>query len=141
MRSSPAVSDHSRSLRVSGVAALLVLAFAACKKTGPDTPSEPPDLQMVSAGSEPRTLLRYRIPKGTTQGLEIAADMTLTAGDMGGPLPTIVMTMLVAVEDVGHDQRMKLRTTIVDATAHEREASKVPAAALSGPLETMKGLA
>lgn len=120
---------------------VLVLAFAGCKNSGSDAPPERPDLQMVSAGSEPRKLLRYRIPKGTTQGLEIAADMTLTAGEMGGPLPTIVMTMLVAVEDVGRDQRMKLRTTIVDATAHEREDSKIPAAALNGPLETMKGLA
>ncbi|HSD89915.1 MAG TPA: DUF6263 family protein [Kofleriaceae bacterium] len=122
------------------MAAVLVLAVA-CKKSAPDSPSEPPDLQMVSAGSEPRKLLRYRIPKSSTQGLEVAADMTLTAGEMGGPLPTIVMTMLVAVEDVGRDQRMKLRTTIVDATARERDDSKIPAAALSGQLDTMKGIA
>jgi hypothetical protein len=138
---SPALCDRWRSLRVSGVAAVLVISLAACKKSGPDVPSEPPDLQMVSAGSEPRKVLRYRIAKGTTQGLEVAADMTLTAGEMGGPLPTIVMTMLVAVEDVGRDQQMKLRTTIVDATARERDDSKIPAAALSGPLETMKGIA
>src|SRR5687767_7850457 len=104
-------------------------------------PPSPPDLQMVSAGDEPRRLLRYHLPKGAKQGLEVAIDLDLEAGEVGGPLPTLAITMLLAVEDVLPDARMKLHVTIVDATAHDRAESKVPASALSGPLDAMKGIA
>jgi hypothetical protein len=96
---------------------------------------------MVSLGNEPRKVLRYRIPKGTSQGIEVSVDMNVTAGDMGGPLPTITMSMLVAVEDVQASGQMKLHTTIIEATAHERADTKIPAVSLAGPLEKLKGLA
>ena len=43
----------------------LVLAVTACEGHGDkQTPIEPPDLQIVTAGNAPRKLLRYHIPKG-----------------------------------------------------------------------------
>lgn len=124
------------------LAAAFVILVAACKggndKQGP---IEPPDLQMVSAGNAPRKLLRYHIPKGTSQALEVTIDMSLTAGEMGGPVPTIVMSLLLAAEDVALDGSMKIHTTIVEVTAHDRAESKIPASALAGPMEAMKGIA
>lgn len=112
-----------------------------CRKRGEHAAVEPANLQIVSAGNEPRRVLRYRIPKGTSQGLELSVDMNLTAGEMGGQLPTIDMAMLVAVEDVSPSGEMKLRTTIIDATARERTDSKINPVALAGPLERLKGIA
>ncbi len=124
------------------LAAALVILVAACEGKGDkQAPIEPPDLQMVSAGNAPRKLLRYHVPKGTSQGLEVTIDMTLAAGEMGGPVPTIVMSLLLGAEDVTADGTMKLHTTIVEVTARDRADSKIPASALSGPLEAMKGIA
>jgi hypothetical protein len=124
------------------LAAVFVILVAACEGKGDkQAPIEPPDLQMVSAGNAPRKLLRYHVPKGTSQGLEVTIDMTLQAGEMGGPVPTIVMSMLLAAEDVTADGTVKLHTTIVDVTARDRADSKIPASALAGPLEAMKGIA
>lgn len=120
---------------------MATVAAAACGKGGDKTKVEPADLQMVSAGNEPRTVLRYRIPKGTSQGIDVAVDMNVNANDMGGPLPTITMQMLIAVEDVDASGQMKLHTTIVDATARDRDDAKISATSLAGPLEKLKGLA
>lgn len=121
--------------------AIAVVASACENKGDKRARVEPPDLQIVSSGSEPRKQLRYHIPKGTTQGLELTVDMTLNAGEMGGPLPTVVMSMLLAAEDVAADGSVKLRTTVVDAVARDRAESKVAATALTGPLDAMKGIA
>lgn len=124
------------------LAAAFVILVDACegkKDNGP--PIEPPDLQMVSAGNAPRKLVRYHVPKGTSQSLEVTIDMSLTAGDMGGPVPTIVMSLLLGAEDVTPDGGIKLHTTIVDVTARDRPESKIPASAIAGPLEAMKGIA
>jgi hypothetical protein len=120
----------------------IALVASACEGKGNKSANiEPPDIQIVSSGNEPRKLLRYHIPKGTSQALELTVDMTLNAGEMGGPLPTVVMSMLLAAEDVGADGSVKLHTTVVDAVARDRAESKVAASALSGPLDGMKGIA
>lgn len=118
------------------------LAIVGCKGSddGRQGAAEPPDLQVVSKGNEPRRELRYRVAKATQRGIDIAIDLDLEAGEMGGPLPTVAMSLLIAVDDVQPDGGMKLHTTIVDVSARDRYESKVPAAALSGPLEQMKGI-
>lgn len=121
--------------------AFLIAASACEGKGNKEAPIERPDLQMVSSGNEPRKLLRYHVPKGTSQGLELTIDMTLNAGEMGGTLPTVAMSLLIAAEDVTPDGSMKLHTTVVDAVARDKPESKVSAAALSGPLDAMKGIA
>lgn len=124
------------------LAAAFVILVAACEgKNDKQGPIEPPDLQMVSAGNAPRKLLRYHIPKGSSQALDVSIDMSLMAGDMGGPVPTIVMSLLLGAEDVAADGSVKLHTTIVEVTARDRAESKIPASALAGPLEAMKGIA
>jgi hypothetical protein len=123
------------------VAAFVILVAACEGKSDKQAPIEPPDLQMVSAGNSPRKLLRYHVPKGTSQSLEVTIDMSMTAGDMGGPVPTIVMSLLLGAEDVTPDGSIKLHTTIVDVTARDRTDSRIPASALAGPLEAMKGIA
>ena len=118
---------------------LCVFALWGCKSGGDEGPITPPDLQIVSAGSEPRRPLRYRLARGTQQKLEVAVDMEVTAGDMGGPMPTLVLSLTIGVEQV-LPVGAQLRTAIVDVSARERYESRVPVNALTGPLESMKGV-
>lgn len=119
---------------------LIALAVFGCKQ-GDEAGKRAtaPDLQLVSAGNEPRQVLRYHAAKGTKQQLEIAVDVEVGAGEMGGPMPTIVMTLAIEVEAV-LPTGMKLRTSVVDAVARDRDETKVPTNALSGPLDLMKGI-
>ncbi len=120
---------------------IAVLAWG-CKSGEHDRAStqRAPDLQIVSAGNEPRRVLRYQLAKGTTQKLELAVDIDVTANDMGGAMPTMVMTLAVTVEDV-LPFGARLRATVVDATARDRDDTRVDPDVLSGPLALMKGLA
>jgi hypothetical protein len=119
---------------------LVALTVLGCSKGEDDSKSTaPPDLQLVSAGNEPRRRLHYQPAKGASITLEVAIDVDVSAGDMGGPMPTIVETMSVTVEDVG-PLGARLRTTVLDATARERVESRVPPNALGGPLDIVKGI-
>lgn len=127
---------------------LAVLAFGAllaqmgCEPEAPGgPPPSPPDLQIVSAGDAPRQLLRYRVPAGATQKLEVEIDVDLKAGEMGGPMPTLVIAMTVSVIAVWPSGHMPLRATIDEVSARENPASSVPPVALSGPMEALEGLA
>ena len=121
--------------------ALAVVALGACGHSD-DAPPPPDPLAVVvaSAGSEPRQLARYALAKGTTTRLELAIDTELAAGDMGGPAPTFVITLELHVDDVLPDGRMLLRTTIVDASAREREGSKVPLPAATQAQAELRGV-
>jgi hypothetical protein len=124
-----------RSVAALFFAALLVLT--SCKKS--DAIHRSTDLQVVSLGSEPRRVLRYKVDKGATQRFDVAIDVHVTAGEMGGPLPTIVLSMTVVAEDM-QPMGAKLRATIVDAKALDRDDTRVPPNALAGPLEMMRGI-
>jgi hypothetical protein len=117
---------------------LIAAVVFGCSK-GEDAAIRPPDLQVVSAGAEPRQRLRYHAAKGTKRDLELAIDIAASAGDMGGQMPTIVLTLSLAVEDtLAHG--VKLRSTVVDAVARDRDDSRVDPKALTGMLDLMKGV-
>lgn len=120
---------------------LCAVVLVGCSKGSDEGAAsvEPPDLQIVSAGSVPRQLLAYQPARGSTVTLDLAVDVTVSAGDMGGPMPTIVLTLSVAVEEALPIGAM-LRTTVIDAVARDRDDSRVPAIALGGPLGLMKGI-
>jgi hypothetical protein len=110
-------------------------------KTTAPAPISPPDLELVSAGSEPRRVLRYNVPKDTRQTHEVSIAVELSAGEMGGPMPTLVLTMSYAVSAVMPTGQMTLRATIEKVSAVDVPESKVPAQAVAGPLEQLQGLA
>jgi uncharacterized protein DUF6263 len=119
---------------------LIAAVVFGCKKGDDDGAAvRAPDVHVVSAGQEPRQLLRYQAAKGTKRDLELALDIAATAGDMGGPMPTIVLTLSLVIEDVT-PQGMKLRSTVVDAAARDRDDTRVDTKALAGPLDLMKGV-
>ncbi len=122
---------------------LLIIGIATgCKQNeAPVGQISPPDLQLVSAGNEPRRVLRYHAAAGSVQKLGVRIAVELTAGEMGGPMPTLGLSMSYAVTAVLPTGQMTLRATIDKVSANDTPGSKVPAAALAGPLETLQGLA
>jgi hypothetical protein len=95
----------------------------------------------VSAGAEPRQLLRYHPVAGTTQKLEVTIDIELDAGGMGGPMPSLVMTVVVSVDAQLPTGAAKLHATIESVVARDVPDSKVAASSLGPSIEPMKGVA
>lgn len=122
---------------------IVAIAFhGACKSNEtPPSPPSAPDLQIVSAGGEPRELLRYRPVANTTQKLEVTIDIELDAGDMGGPMPTLVMTLAVNVGATLPTGQTTIRATIEGIAARDVPDSQVAASSLGPTLEPMKGIA
>jgi len=118
----------------------LLLALTACKQGDHVPDVAPPDLQLVSAGNEPRQLLRYHAAKGASEKLELAIELDVSAGSVQSPMPTLVFALSLGVEDVLPDGRMKLRTTITDATARARDESNVVPGALGNALKGLDGI-
>jgi hypothetical protein len=121
---------------------LAVIGLLGAGKSNEEPPpaASPPDLQMVSAGAEPRVLLRYHPVAGATEKLEVSIDIELDAGGMGGPMPTIVMTLAVTVDAQLPTGATKLHATIEGVVARDVPGSKVEAASLATTLDPIKGL-
>jgi hypothetical protein len=96
---------------------------------------------LVSPGVPPLRQLRYALPKGMTVPFEIAMDVSLVTGGLGGVMPTFVFDLDLTVENVLPDGRMQLRTTITDASARDRPDEKVDAKAVASRVAMIKGLA
>ena len=123
---------------------VVALALAGCKGHQAPPPPPPPDpgaVQVVLPGLEPRHVVRYALAKGTRTTLDLTMDTELHADQMGGAIPTLELALELDVEDVTPDGAMHVRTTVVDATAHDRPDAKVSAAVLSEPLSELRGLA
>jgi hypothetical protein len=101
----------------------------------------PPDLQLVSAGNAPRKVIRYDVAAGTARRLGLSIAVELGAGEMGGPMPTLLVDLTLRVDAVLPTGQMMLRTTIDGVVAQAVPDSKVSAAAVAGPLQQLEGLA
>jgi len=121
--------------------AIAAMGLAACDQAEiASVPHSPPDLELVSAGNEPRRVLMYKPAVGAAAHMTITIAMELTAGDMGGAMPTLELGMTsttLALMPTGH---LLLRTTIDSANAEQGDSTVSPRA-LTGPLEVLKGLA
>ena len=120
---------------------LVAAVLAACKshEAPPPAPAAT-DVALIAPGTAPQKPVRYAVPKGTKSTVELATDWKVTAGEMATTLPTIVTTFEVACDDVAPDGTMKLHAKVLDATAHEREDSKVNPASIASELEPLKGM-
>jgi hypothetical protein len=124
----------------------LALIFASCDKGRSDPPpavieQSPVDgVELLSTGSEPTRLLRYRLAKGATSPLELAMDLDIDAGGRAGKIPTLILSLTIAIEDVLADGNARIKTTVEKARVQEREGSTVPIAAMSNMAEALTGM-
>jgi len=130
-------------MKIWPIALAIALHTAGCGKDKEAAPPGPPPgdgIQVITAGNEPRQVLRYKVAQGTTSQLELALDVDIDAAGQGGPLPTLVMTSEVVAEVVLPDGSMKMRTTIGEVTARERAGSPVTAEQMAEQTRLMTGL-
>lgn len=126
--------------------ALAALALHACSKSEAPAPSPSPQptstsdgLELVRAGTGASRVLRYDLAKGTTSTLELAMDLEVEAGGRDTRMPTLVMTVEVAVEDRLADGTMLIRNTIASATARDVPGSPIPAATMNQATSALPG--
>jgi hypothetical protein len=121
----------------------LMLALCACKHDQAPAlqDNDPGDVIVQAPGLEPRRPLRYTLAKGAKSTIDFTIDTNLTADAMGGAMPTLALALELTVEEVLADGAMKLRTTVVDATARDRADARAGAQAAANVLAQMKGLA
>jgi hypothetical protein len=126
------------------ISVALALISTSCEKPAKDPP--PIDLkvndgvELLSTGSEPTRLLRYRLAKGTTSPLELAMELDLDAGGRAGKMPTLILSLTIAVEDVLAGGTAKIKTTIDKARVQEREGSAIPIAAVENMTQMLTGM-
>lgn len=123
--------------------ALLIGIFLmnACGSDKAPTPSPDPNgVEVVFAGSEPRHPLRYRIAKGDKQQVELAIDVQLDAGQIGGPLPTVIVNTELVAEDVHPDGSMRVRATIASIRARDVTNSTLSAESMSEHMQLLRGM-
>lgn len=74
-------------------------------------------ITLVSPGSAPLHVLRYRLTKGAKASSELVYDVTIKSDGEGGPSPSLVVDLETTVEDVLADGSAMLRIAVTHATA------------------------
>lgn len=125
--------------------AIALLAALGCEKTAdsptPDpTPSPTNDgVQLVSLGEGAQRVLRYHLRKGTHTTTEIAMTMDLDVA-RAMKMPTVVMVMDIAVEDVLANGSARVATRITESRLVERPGTTMDVATLSPLTQKLTGL-
>jgi len=114
--------------------------IACSKATPPPVAPDPSGIEIVNAGNAPARLLRYHLAKGATSRLALAMQLDLVAGGRGGKLPTLVIDLAIAIDDVTAGGDAKLSTTVTGARVLEREGAVVQAKAIAPMAKTLEGI-
>jgi hypothetical protein len=110
---------------------LLTLAVvAACRdRTPPPPPPAPPPhdgVTLLQPGASPLQTLRYHLTKGSKTASELMYEVDVKSDGQSGPMPTLVVDLETAVQDVRDDGAAELRITVVDASVRDRSGSQLP---------------
>ncbi len=128
----------------------LALMTGAC---GPDKAAPAPSpaegaptvaadgLTVLEPGAAPREVLRYSLAPGARTTVELALDLDIDAGGLGGTLPTVIVQSEIAVTEVRPDGSALIRTTILDVRAQDRAGTLMPASSMTAHMQLLRGLA
>ncbi len=123
---------------------LALVVFLACKdeKPPPPPPPQPPHdgLTLIQPGTPPYQALRYHLTKGTRSASEVVCDTDVKDNGQSGPMPTLVIGLETAVEDVLADGTAKLRVTIVRTSVRDRPGSPVTSDLVRDEATAMQGV-
>jgi hypothetical protein len=122
---------------------MAVALWVACSKAE-DAPAPVPGptddgVELISAGSGPQRVLRYKLLKGTRSKLQLAIDNALTAGGRAMVSPTLVIDLELAIDHVFPDGSARVRTTITGATPREKPGATVPVGVLAQMTSSLPG--
>ncbi|HWO25469.1 MAG TPA: hypothetical protein VNO30_42310 [Kofleriaceae bacterium] len=117
-------------------------ASSACKKqeAPPALPSRQ-GVEIINLGAMPHQPLRYQLTTGVKTAVEMEIETDIAASSFQRTMPTTVMVMELAAEDVLPDGNTKIRTTILRASARERAGADAPVEALNAQATMLSGVA
>jgi hypothetical protein len=107
-----------------------LLAVSGCgSEEKPKPPPAPTDgLELVQPGAEPRRQLRYQLASGTTSPIELAMDVDLKTADQEAKLPTMAMSLDIAVAAVdAGTAKLKLSVAAAGARPRTEDPKEAPA--------------
>ena len=120
-------------------------AKAQPRKTAPATGSGM-QIRLLTAGAEPRKLLRLHAPAGDKQTMTMTINMMMNMQAGGVPaqemkLPPMQMVMDVTVKDVSADGQMDYESVVTDATVMDEPGAMPPVVeAMKTSLASLKGM-
>jgi len=121
---------------------MLLLVAAACgSDPKPPAAPDPNGIELVWPGQPPRQVLRYAVAQGTKTQLQVTVDVDLDAGGQGSPLPRLVVTSELAIEDVRTDGSARVRVTMLDVASTPRDLATVSTRAMTAHMGLMRGIA
>lgn len=132
-------------MRTLSLVVCVAAALAGCEKANPDR-VEKFSTKLLSPGAEPRFTLRYKIPEGTKQAVDMVLDMDMNMSGAGMPggdikMPRMIMVNDIAVDKVGKDGAMNMVMTTTDIRLEDRPGSMGGlAGAMKAELDGMKGM-
>lgn len=96
---------------------LALVALIACRDRTPEPPPPRPPLEdgvtLIQPGAAPAHTLRYHPIRGTRTPSELAYDLDVKNDGQGNAMPTLVVELETAVDDVLADGTAKLRITVI----------------------------
>lgn len=137
----PGQEDPWRPMRTVTRIALLTMLAVGCKKAEPPPPPPRQGMEMISLGAMPHRPLRYELTKGVKTAVELEIETDVATSSFQRTMPTQVMVMELAAEDVLPDGNAKVRTTILRAAAKERPGANSPLEALNAQATMLSGVA
>jgi len=130
---------------VAGLAgAISIGALAGCEKANKG--QEKVETVVLDEGSDPKFQLRYSIPEGSKQTLDMVMDMTMNMSGAGMPggdivLPRIIMQTDIEIPKVGKDGGMEMVMVTTDVAVEDRPGSMAGVSdAMKGEMDGIKGM-
>jgi hypothetical protein len=124
-------------LHAVGLAALLAAGSSGCEKAK----AAPVKTAVLDEGSAPRHVLRYQIPAGTRQSIDMIMDLDMAMagaglGDMS--MPRMIMGTDIEITSVDKDGAMAMTMTFTDVRVEDRPGAMAGVAGMMG--EMMSGM-
>ncbi len=112
---------------VTCAALLVVIGCGSDDKPKPPPPPPAEGIELVSPGVEPRRPLRYALAvRREPLPIEVAMDVDAETVDSGAKMPTLAMSLDVAIAEVDQAGNAKVRMTVAAAGARVRDPSTTP---------------
>ena len=118
---------------------IALLALFGCEKSSSEEPAPSPKqdgVQLLSLGNEPQRILQYHLKKGAHTALEMAMNLDLDVSPRPTKMPTIVMVLDIAVEDVLASGSARVKTRVTAVKLLDRPTATLDAVSL-GPMSQM----
>jgi hypothetical protein len=95
---------------------------------------------LIQPGVPPLQPLRYHLTRGQTIRSRLVSDVDVKSHELAGPMPSQIVELETAVEDVLGDGAAKLRITVQDASIRDRPGGQVSSEVTQAQTAALRGV-